>query len=106
MTTTFKQVLYTVVYMEKHKSIVEETIHKLDDLKHKIGDSVLHTRNTAFNRFPILFILLSTFGVAATFLGAERLIDKIPYLYDNPILIFTTGIVTLTLTGALYKKLS
>lgn len=62
-------------------------------------------RQSVFERFPILFALLGTFGVVATFLGFELLIQKVDVLNDNPIILIATGIITLIITGSLYKKL-
>lgn len=62
-------------------------------------------RERVLRRFPILFTLLTTFGVAAVFFGFERIISDITFLYDRPWLILTLGIVTLLATGTLYKVL-
>ena len=92
--------------MNNHKPLIEEELKKLDNMRHRMGESMVQLREGAFRRFPFLFIFLSTFGVGATFLGIEKIIVDIPYLTDKPWLILATGITTLTLTGALYKKLS
>lgn len=62
-------------------------------------------RRSAFRRFPTLFILLTTFGVATTFYAFERLIAKWTYVFDRPWLILLIGVAALVLTGKLYKKL-
>lgn len=62
-------------------------------------------RNSAFARFPLLFTLLGSIGVVATFYGFERLIDKIDLLADNPFILLASGVLILILTGSLYKKL-
>ncbi|MCA9360860.1 hypothetical protein KC730_03150, partial [Candidatus Kaiserbacteria bacterium] len=59
-----------------------------------------------FARFPMIFVLLSSFGLVATFYGFEKVIDQIPYFNENPHMILMTGVVVLVLTGALYKKLN
>lgn len=70
---------------------------------------VIHTldqkRQTAIQRFPLLFTLLGAFGLVATFYGFEGIIDRIPVLYENPIILLTLGVATLGITGTLYKKL-
>ena len=70
-----------------------------------VVDRLTRRRNSTFNRFPLLFTLLGAFGVVATFYGFERLIDKLDFLADNPLILLGIGILTLILTGTLYKKL-
>ncbi len=62
-------------------------------------------RRSVFERYPIVFSLLTTFGLVATFLGFELLLIQTPFLYERPLLVLMLGIVTLVLTGTLYKKL-
>ena len=62
-------------------------------------------KEAVFARFPLLFTLLGAFGLVATFYGFERLIDKIEFFTDNPAALLLTGILTLVVTGSLYKKL-
>ena len=71
----------------------------------KVVSRLARRRESAFNRFPLLFTLLATFGVVATFYGFERLIDKIDFFSDNPFILLGAGIITLIITGTLYKKL-
>lgn len=63
-------------------------------------------RQSVLVRFPILFSLLTTFGVVVTFLGLEKIVSAIPVLDQNPILMLILGVSILALTGTLYKKLS
>jgi len=63
-------------------------------------------RENAFTKFPLIFVLLSSFGLVATFYGFEKVIDQIPLFTNNPFMILVTGIGVLLFTGALYKKLS
>jgi len=68
-------------------------------------DKLAHGRQSAFQRFPLLFTLLATFGVVTTFYGFEHIVEKIPFLANNPIIALTVGVLVLVLTGTLYKKL-
>lgn len=63
-------------------------------------------RQSAFRRFPALFLLLVTFGVSAVIFSFERILMELTYLYDRPWLILLLGITILVLTGKLYRKLS
>jgi hypothetical protein len=62
-------------------------------------------RDSTFARFPILFSLLTTFGLVATLYGFEKVIDQIVFFNTYPEVLFLIGVATLTLTGTLYKKL-
>jgi hypothetical protein len=62
-------------------------------------------RDRMSQKYQLTFTLLGAFGLVATFYGFERLIDEIPFLYDNPYILLGTGLVLLVLTGSLYRKL-
>lgn len=62
-------------------------------------------KQAVFARFPLIFTLLGSFGLVATFYGFERLIDKVALFSENPVALLLTGIAILILTGTLYKKL-
>jgi hypothetical protein len=66
---------------------------------------LLRQRDGLFARFPLLFALLGTFGVVATYYGFQHIIEKVPLLVQNPYLTLIVGIITLFLTGTLYKRL-
>jgi hypothetical protein len=68
-------------------------------------DKLEQTRKGVFERFPLLFTLLGTFGVVATFYGFEGIIDRVHLLSNNPLILLGVGISTLILSGTLYKKL-
>ena len=79
---------------EKFTEVPNETLHRL-----------IEQRDSTFRRWPLLFTLLGTFGVVSTFYGFQHIIAKIPVLADNPIITLGVGLLTLLLTGSLYKKL-
>lgn len=78
---------------------------KVVDLHKPVVDKLAEHRDSAFSRFPLLFALLGTFGLVATLYGFERLIDKVDWLADNPVVLLGTGLIVLIITGSLYKKL-
>lgn len=83
------------------KSSISPRKLKENTVVNKLGQ----TKQSVFQRFPLLFTLLATFGVVSTFYGFERLIDKVDIFSDNPIILLGVGILTLIFTGTLYKKL-
>lgn len=60
---------------------------------------------TVFQRYPLTFSLLGTFGVVAMVHGFEGMINEIPYIHERPEFMFLIGIVVLIFTGSLYKKI-
>lgn len=92
--------------INKKTNKIKDEIKKLESVGSNISDKLKSTRDSAFTRFPLIFLLLSTFGLVATFYGFEKFIDQIPFFINNPHMVLLTGVVTLLATGALYKKLS
>lgn len=78
---------------------------KVKKAEEKVVGGLLRRRQSAFHRFPLLFTLLTTFGLVATLYGFERLIDQIDFLSRNPFILLGVGLLTLIVTGTLYKKL-
>ncbi len=80
-------------------AVVEEVSTRLETLTSPI-------RTSFASRYPTIFMLLTTMGATATFLGFEHLLTSIALFSDHPSLILILGISILTFTGTLYKKLS
>lgn len=62
-------------------------------------------RKNAFTRFPFIFTLFGTFGIASVFYGFELLLSKSSFLTEQPWVIVVIGVVALFGTGKLYQKL-
>lgn len=86
-------------------STVASVEAKVDTVSAQLASTVIPVQKTVFKRFPILFTLLVTFGVAAIFFAFERILTTTPYLHDRPWLILAIGIAILVATGSLYRKL-
>jgi hypothetical protein len=78
---------------------------KVIDAPKPVVDKLSAHRDNAFGRFPLMFTLLGAFGLVATFYGFERIIDKMGFFANHPFLLLGTGLLTLIITGSLYKKL-
>ena len=85
---------------------VEAEMRKLEEMGGSLSGKAKRLRDSAFMRFPVIFVLLSTFGLVATFYGFEKLIDNTVYFAENPKMILIVGLFILAFTGTLYKKLS
>jgi hypothetical protein len=79
---------------DKLKNVPAPVLHRLSE-----------TREGVFSRFPLLFTLLGTFGVVATFYGFEGIINRIDVLANHPVILLMVGLLVLIVTGTLYKKL-
>jgi hypothetical protein len=90
-------------------SISTKTLDTLDttvtSTSQQLEQALLPVRESFAARYPTLFSLLATFGVATTFLGFEQLLLSSQLLQQYPLLIFSLGVSILALTGTLYKKL-
>ncbi|MFT6829494.1 MAG: hypothetical protein ACJAV6_000324 [Candidatus Paceibacteria bacterium] len=86
----------------KNETFLEHAKHIEKDLE----DRVIYYQRTAIQKFPFIFLGLSTFGGVAVFYGVEKIIDQTPHLADKPLAILIAGFVILILTGALYRKLN
>jgi len=92
--------------LQEQKKRVEAEVKKLEQMGGSVGGRLSHIRDSAFSRFPIVFVLLSSFGLVATFYGFEKVIDQIDFFNNNPHMILLMGIAVLFSTGALYKQLN
>jgi hypothetical protein len=91
--------------LEEQKKRIENEVKKLEEMSGSITGHAKHFRDSAFSRFPILFVFLSTFGLVSTLYGFEKVIDQIDIFQKFPSLLLITGIVTLGITGSLFNKL-
>lgn len=66
---------------------------------------VAPVRQSLLKRYPTLFLLLTTLGVTAVFLGLEQILLDIPLFDEHPGVLFGLGVAILAVTGQLYKKL-
>jgi hypothetical protein len=92
--------------ISEQREKVEAEIKKLEAMGGSLSGKAKHIRDSAFKRFPVIFVLLSTFGLVATLYGFEKIIDQTNFFANNPTTILLVGLFTLAFTGTLYKKLN
>lgn len=90
------------VLMNKHQITPERLIELEEQLAHRLEAS----RNSALEKFPFLFLILTTFGTVTTLTGFQKFLTQVGWLNNNPLVVLGVGLVTLFFTGALYKKLA
>lgn len=99
-------ILLTMNSIQEQKKRIESEVRKLEAMGGTLGGQAKQLRDSTFSRFPILIVFLSTFGLVSTFYGFEKVIDQIPYFVENPFMVLVFGILTLAVTGTLFKKLN
>lgn len=92
--------------MNTEKNEKESFLQHAKHIEHDIEEKVIHYQKNAIEKFPFIFLGLSTFGGVAVFYGFEKIIEQTPLLADKPVPILIFGFITLILTGALYRKLN
>ncbi|HIA92108.1 TPA: hypothetical protein EYO12_03265 [Candidatus Saccharibacteria bacterium] len=85
---------------------VSRFLKALLDTEKAVSEKIKGTKESAFDRFPIVFTLLGVFGLVATLYGFEGLIDKVDLFRDNPLILLGVGLGALILTGSLYDRLN
>ncbi|MDO8471156.1 MAG: hypothetical protein Q7S49_00905 [bacterium] len=80
----------------RHVEILTEEVNKMLG---QMGKSV-------FRRYPLTFAILILFGVIAVSEGMKGILKSMGILDSNPWYLFLIGLVLLTFTGSLYKKLN
>ena len=92
--------------IQDQKKKVQAEVKKFEEMGGVLGKKMLGIRDSAFTRYPVIFVFLTTFGLVATFYGFEKVIDGIPFFVERPHMILVTWILVLICTGTLFKKLS
>lgn len=75
------------------------------EVRQTIETNVAPIRTSVLKRYPVLFSLLTVFGLAATYYAFEKILGQYEVLNNNPWLILILGITILTFTGTIYKKM-
>jgi len=85
----------------RERGPIEEVEKIVKDLNTVAGK---HAR-PVLRRYPLIFALLVTFGVAAILDGLKFFFDDIKFFKEHPFVLILIGVAILILTGTLYKKL-
>ena len=90
----------------------EQVIKTVDDVQgvmketeKSFEETLSPVRKGFVKRFPTIFLLMVTFGVALVFFSLEVILSRSAFVINHPWLAFLTGIGILVVTGTLYKKL-
>ena len=86
-------------------SLFKKVTETAKNVERAANERIDKHRKTVFERYPLLFTFLVSFGAVATFYGLQEIISSIDILAEHPTLIVFIGISTLWFTGKLYEKL-
>lgn len=71
----------------------------------KLVDKIVEGRAKVEIKYPLTFLLLTTFGFVSILYGFEKIIDKVPLFVNDPWILLAVGLATLIITGTAFKKL-
>jgi len=84
----------------------KDPIEKIEALTKEFHDYIERQGRGVFERYPLTFALLATFGVVLVGHGINAFVNSVPFLNNNPLLMFVVGLIILFMTGTLYKRLN
>ena len=90
---------------DNEKEISLDILKHLENLSNKINGIMAYRTKAVFSRYPLTFGLLILFGVVAVGEGIREVFDSFSFFKDNPWYLIIIGLIILTFTGRLYKKL-
>jgi len=90
---------------ENNREISVDILKHLEDLSNKINTVMAERAKSVFLRYPVTFSLLILMGVIVLHEGLKGVLKKFGVLDIDPMYLLIAGLVILTITGTLYKKL-
>lgn len=83
----------------------EQDKNSLTKAEKMLLEKLAEQRTKIQTKYPLLFILLATFGAVATFQGFNKIVNDIDIFANHPWIMFVAGLLILMGTGTLYQKL-
>ncbi len=83
----------------------EDPLQELDKIVRQMHDNAGKYTQPVLKKYPLLFAFFVTFSVAAILHGFELFVDQIPFFHEYPATLIAIGVLSLFLTGTLYKLL-
>jgi hypothetical protein len=87
------------------KEISIDILKHVENLSDQVNRVMEPRAKAVFGRYPVAFGLLILFGATALHEGLKGLMKYFGLLDISPWYLFVAGLVILTITGTLYKKL-
>ena len=86
-------------------SFDHDPLAKTEHLIHEMHDSTHRRLHPIYRRYPLLFLLVLTFSIAAVFDGVHEFLNQIVFFREFPLVLMALGVLGLFLTGSLYQRL-
>ena len=83
----------------------KDPIQQVEKIVKKVNDGAGKYTSPVLERYPLLFAFLVIFSASAIMHGFNDLISKVNIFDEHPAILMGLGILTLSLTGRLYKWL-
>ena len=80
-------------------------LHHIENLSNQVNKIMASRTKNVFRRYPVTFGILILFGAIAVHEGLKKLMEDFGLLDINPWYLLIAGLVILTITGTLYRKL-
>jgi hypothetical protein len=90
---------------QEEKEISLDVLKHVENLSDQVNKMMASRTKAVWQRYPLAFGILILFGATALHEGLKGLMKDFGLLDINPWYLFIAGLVILTITGTLYKKL-
>ncbi len=90
---------------QEEKRINVDVLKHVEDLSNKVNKMMSSRTKAVWSRYPLTLGLLILVGAMALHEGLKGLMKDFGLLDINPLYLFIFGLLVLTITGTLYKKL-
>jgi hypothetical protein len=85
--------------------IPTDPILEFEEAIHDVNMFMGQRSRSVFEKYPLLFSLLGTFGIVCVLYGFEAILDEFPIMKEKPLIPLMVGVLVLVITGSLYKRL-
>ena len=86
--------------------IVDSVNDVITEVEQGMEDRIAPVRKNIVERYPAVFLLTVTMGLSLIIYSMELIFAQWDWVQNYPWIALAIGVVILTLTGTLYKKLS
>ena len=90
---------------KEEKEMSLDMLHHIENLSNQVNKIMASRTKNVFRRYPVTFGILILFGAIAVHEGLKKLMEDFGLLDINPWYLLIAGLVILTITGTLYRKL-
>lgn len=82
-----------------------DPIQEFEAMIHDVDSYMGRRSRSVFEKYPLLFSLLGTFGIVCVLYGFDAILDEYPLMKEQPLIPLVAGVLILVVTGSLYKRL-